>query len=293
MNAEMPSLDLFSTSQTKRAFRFGETCASPVLCIYHAPYFAYQKEGRFYGVLQGSCNHWDCPKCGLQRAKYEYGRIVEGVQTLAKSYTIYFYTITCRGSDLSAKDAEENYLKWTNRFLSSARIKAKREGQDWYYVQVTEKQKRGHPHSHILTTFTPGDLYEGYTEKWRQIQGAMVCERIPALRSNWIAKTVTRSGLGSQYDISTVRTAAAASRYVAKYMFKDSMFGTHWPKGWKRVRYSQNFPKLPEKETSAFVLLSSADWGTLAGLASVVITDSPQTKTEVLYRLSGHDILVG
>lgn len=288
------SLDLFSTSQTKTgAFpAFAETCASAI-CLYHAPYFAYQKQGKFYGVSQGCCNHWDCPRCGVLRAKQEYGRIVEGALQLSKRHQIYFITLTCMGKEISVQQANTHYLEWTNRFLTACRVKAKREGQDWYYVQVTEKQKRGHPHSHILTTFECGDLVQGFVEKWKQVGGRLVIENKPALRSAWLSRQVILSGLGSQYDVSRVKTAAAASRYVAKYLFKNTMFSAHWPKGWKRVRYSQSFPQLPERETNAFVLLARADWQKLALLATAIVTDSELTKNQVLWELRGHDVLVG
>ena len=193
---------------------------------------------------------------------------------------------------MALDEAERNYLLWTNRFLTACRTKAKREGRDWYYVQVTEKQKRGHPHSHILTTFCPHDLREGEKDNWRHQGGILVNERVSCLRSDWLQSVCISAGLGSEYDVSRVKTAAAASRYVAKYMFKKTAFSADWPKGWKRVRYSQSFPQLPERETNAFVLLAQADWRKLASLAIVVTTDSENTKAEVLYHLRGHDILV-
>lgn len=287
------SLDPFSTSPTGGAFPTeGIVQSSGFKCIYGAPYFAYEREKRYYGVTQGCCNHWDCPKCGLARAKHEYGRIVEGCVSLSEKHKLHFITITCRGKALSLREANARYLEWTNRFLDACRIKAKRSGKDWYYVQVTEKQKRGHPHSHILTTFDPEDIYLGHVWKRDIWDGVSQNFRDLALRSDWLAQAVVNAGLGSQYDISIVRTAQAASRYVAKYMFKDDMFGTHWPKGWKRVRYSQSFPKLPERETSAFVLLSRFDWQKLAGLAAWVSTDSEETREVVLQELRGHDVLV-
>lgn len=288
------SLDLFSTSQTKTgAFPVSVCDASSAICLYYAPYFAYKKEGKFYGVSQGCCNHWDCPRCGLLRAKQEYGRIVEGCLLLSKTRPLYFITVTCLGREISVHEATEKYLEWTNRFLTACRTKAKREGQEWYYVQVTEKQKRGHPHSHFLTTFSPNDLREGEKDNWRRKGGILVNERIPCLRSDWLQSIIISAGLGSQYDVSRVKTAAAASRYVAKYLFKPTIFTAVWPKGWKRVRYSQSFPQLPERETNAFVLLARSDWQKLASLATAIVTDSPQTKEQVLWELRGHDVLVG
>lgn len=293
MTAQRSSLDLYSTSQTNECFSSLGLCASEVFCAYHAPYFAYQKEGKFYGVVQGCCNHWDCPRCGILRAKMEYGRIVVGIEELAKTHLILFLTLTCRGKEVTVAQAYAGYLEWTNRFITSARSKAKRENQDWYYAQVTEAQKRGHPHSHILTTFDPGDLANGFKDNWKSVNGRI--ENVPksCLRSEWIHTQCVRSGLGDQYDVSLVETPAAASRYVAKYMFKPSMMDAQYPKGWKRVRYSQTFPQLPDRKTDAFVLLSRNDWQKLARLASVIATDSDLTKQECLHFLQGHDILIG
>lgn len=81
---------------------------------------------------------------------------------------------------------------------------------------------------------------------------------------------VVSAGLGEQYDISEVAQIEAASRYVAKYMFKPAQFLSIYPKNWKRVRYSRSWPKLPERKTDAFVVMKIEDWGLLASLAVVV-----------------------
>lgn len=265
----------------------------PVFCGYHAPYFAYEIEQKHYGVTQGCCNHWDCRRCGIIRAKHEYGRMVEGARELARKYPIYFITITCKGKGLSHEQAEAGYLKWTNRFLDACRARCKRSGGTWTYVQVTERQKRGHPHSHILTTFNVGDIVEGHVEKWEaDNSGTRRKYRKEALRSSWIAEQVIRSGLGEQYDLSLVDTIEGASRYVAKYLFKDTIFETSWPKGWKRIRYSQSFPKLPDKRTDALPLIRAEDWRSLARRAVVVTTREETVFHEAQYHLKGHDTIV-
>lgn len=283
-------LDLFSTSPTKEDFVL---VFPPVFCSYAAPYFAYQIEQKHYAVVQGCCNHWDCKRCGIIRAKHEYGRMVEGARQLARKYPIYFITITCRGKELSHEQAEAGYLKWTNRFLDASRARAKRSDQKWCYVQVTERQKRGHPHSHILTTFNPQDLYTGTVVKWETDNGGKRKKReISALRSDWIQGQVLKSGLGEQYDISLVETIEGASRYVAKYLFKESIFETSWPKGWKRIRYSQSFPKLPDKRADALPLIRAEDWKSLARKAVVVTTREETAFHEAQYHLKGHDTIV-
>lgn len=277
-------LDLYSTSPTK----------SDLCCSYHAPFFAVPtlSAGR-WSVLQGCCNHWDCPRCGQMVAARHYGKIVEGAREIARDHQMWFITLTCRGADLREEEATENYLAWTSKFLDAARLKAKRAGEDWYYVQVTEKQKRGHPHSHILTSFQPGDLIDGFKLDWkRDNSGQLVAREVPALRSEWMLSQSVRSGLGDQYDISAVRTVEAASRYVAKYMFKKSQFSAKFPKGWKRVRYSQSWPEKQQAKTGAFVLLSAADWHNLAALALVVDAAGAQAYSEATFMLRGHDVIL-
>jgi len=268
----MAFLDQLSTSQ--------KTCASPspLICIYHAPFFAYTTSGKRYFVVQGCCNHWDCPRCGILRAKQEYGRIVHGWEEIAKTHEdLWFITITCKGKEITHEQADEGYLLWTNRLLSVCRARCKKQGVDWIYSAVTERQKRGHPHSHILSTFSPDDITNGKAWKWKTVKGIRAYVEVDILRSEWFGARVISSGLGEQYDISRIQEPKAVSRYVAKYMFKPSAFAADWPKGWKRVRYSQSFPKLPERETNAFVLMGADDWQRLASLASVITCNDKQT----------------
>lgn len=262
-------------------------------CVYANVWFAYQIEGKKYGVTQGCCNHWDCPRCGQIRAKTEYARIVYGVHELSLSHkALYFQTITCRGREMGKGEADAHYLEWTNRLLDSYRARVKSKGGHWCYVQVTERQKRGHPHSHFLTTFEPSDLEVRKVINWKRRGGDLVSEEVEKLGSAWLHTAIVRSGLGEQYDISLVRNEAAAARYVAKYMFKQSNFTTDWPKGWRRVRYSQSFPKLPELKTDAFVLRTWQDWDALGRKAAVVIPRDQEVEEYAAWKLFKFDCIV-
>jgi len=291
------TLDLFSTSPTL----FGGLVLGsgfsprpiPTYCDYNAPFFAHKIEGKRYGVTQGCCNHWDCPRCGQMRARREYGRMIEGIRKLSHHNTLFFITITCKGKGMSHEQAEAGYLGWTNRFLDACRQRGKRSHQEWAYVQVTERQRRGHPHSHILTTFCPMDLRDGTVVKWvEKGVGRLVQTEVSVLRSAWVAGQVVKSGLGEQYDISFVESCEGASRYVAKYLFKQSMFETNWPKGWRRIRYSQSFPKWERKKTECFVLLKTEDWKRLASLSVVVNVSDPNILADVQWNLKHHDVIV-
>ena len=237
-------LDLLSTSQTSR-----------VRCAFGAPLVAL-RFGSKATIGQACCNHWECPCCGLIRAKQEYHKIAWGSEVLADNHQLYFWTITCRGRELSIEDAEKNYYAWTNVLLTNARTYAKRKGHYWAYAQVTERQHktRNHPHSHIITTFCPDDAIKTRDEVGRD-----------SVASQWFTRANSSAGLGSQHRISIVENAAAVGRYVAKYLFKDTMRDS-WPKSWKRIRYSQNWPKPPQKQADFVAVLTDKNaWNSVAG----------------------------
>src|SRR6185369_8088817 len=256
---ESGNLDLFSTSPTYSE----DLCFSP--CINHAPFFAYNLHDRTYGVTQGCCNDWNCPRCGHMRAKQEYGRIVSGIEQLAENHQIWFITVTCRGREMSKNESEALYGEWTNKLLDAWRLQSKRTKQTWAYVQVTERQSRGLPHSHILTTFCPTDVIPYDWRKTRvTVEGLSFMAWVSAYRSEYLRSSCVRSGLGEQYDITPAGNIKAVGRYVAKYLFKENIFKDKWPKGWRRVRYSQSFPKLRREKGDAFVLLEADDWKKLS-----------------------------
>lgn len=268
-------------------------------CINNAPFIAYpekqinQQKTKTYHVVQACCNSWTCPRCGLMRAKQEYGRIVEGCRTLASTNDLYFLTLTCRGKDVSLAESEAHYLEWTNRLLTTLRTNATRRKIEWSYVQVTERQKRGHPHSHLITTYYPDDLVDGFKPSWSYIGGKYEVVLRACLRSDYIQERCVSAGLGDQYDISRVKSAEGVSRYVAKYLFKDTIFETTWRKNWKRVRYSNSFPKMPDKTNDdAFPLITEQDWSYFRAIAVVAIPHDESSEVALFQMTHGSDILI-
>lgn len=255
-------LDLFSTSQTFEK------------CVNNAPYLCIPPDGVKSGYLmQGCCNDWTCPRCGKMRAKHEYGRIVEGARKIVNmGLSMYFVTLTCPG-DITPAEAEQQYYKATNRLLTTLR----RKTEHWFYSAVTERQKRGHPHSHFLTTACPKDAFYAIDDYSRYLDQVVAINAviphqmrytaipeatltIHDLHSTWLQLEAVKVGLGVQARISEVDTVEGCSRYVAKYLFKQCM-SERWPKGWRRVRYSRSWPKLPDVATTdAFPVLRAYDW---------------------------------
>ena len=294
----MSSLDLFSISQTNAKKRDAKLSTAKKknmdACMNNAPYFAYQIGGKKWGIVQGCCNNWNCPKCGQTRARQEYGRIVAGAREIAKTDALYLMTLTCRGRDVSLEEAENHYLEWTNSLLTRLRTSQKRSGKKWLYASVTERQKRRHPHSHFITTYCPDDALEVKKGKWKYFH--VVPKRIRAphntLQSEYLERACAECGLGYQYDISRLESVEAGSRYAAKYLFKEGIFSTIWPKGWRRVRYSNGWPTLPEQSGDAIVLLSAMDWYRLSKEAVTLVVRDEMSLNLARRNLIGSDVII-
>lgn len=280
------SLDLYSTSATSPAFGL-ETCAN------HAPLIVYPKEtsnGKTWQIAQGCCNDWRCPRCGLIRAKQEYWRMVNGaVELAAKGIPLYALTVTCKGKEMPLAASERDYGLWTKRLNDAIRIYAKRNDLPYYFAAVTERQKRGHPHSHYVTSICPLDAGEYVkVEKHRRPDGILAIKpsREVHLWSDWLAERVESAGFGPQHDLTRIRDSRAASRYFAKYLFKASATDT-WPPGWKRIRYSQSWPK-PEEVSSpeAFPIIKPQDWTRVQALSERVVTNDPMIYEMALHRVT-------
>lgn len=219
-----------------------------MICPYGAPLTAVLR-GDVGTIGQSCCNHWDCPTCGQKRARQEYHRIVEGARELSANNSLYFLTTTCRGREMPLEESENNYGLWTNRLYTRLRAYAGSHGLAFHTATVTERQKRGHPHSHVLSTFAPLDcLPLPYTTKHLYFW------------SSYFERANVDAGFGIQCRISLASSVDGASRYIAKYLFKEAIF-TKWPAHWRRVRYSQNWPKFDQlKPDFARALNSPQDW---------------------------------
>lgn len=196
-------------------------------------------------------------------------------------------TVTCRG-DVELDKAERDYLQNTNRLNTAVSTYAGRLlGERVEYAAVVERQDRGHPHTHYLTTFCPVDAFYITDEYERYCENVRILNRsIPKnqrfspeklenidnrqMFSLWLSLAAVSAGLGVQVRIAVCDLVEGASRYIAKYLFK-SLQTAKFPKNWRRVRYSRGWPKLPEIEaTSAFAVMSALDWNRVAKSGSGV-----------------------
>lgn len=247
-----------------------------VKCVNNAPFICFVDGNNMAHLVQGCCNSWTCPRCGQTRAKQEYWRMVNGAAELeASGHKLYMHTLTCLGAELSLAEAEATYGSRTNHFITNCRDRSKAQGSHWTYCQVTERQKRGHPHSHLMSTFLPADAVLKTVRKWSKNRKPVDRE---VYTSDWYAKRLKTAKLGEQYEITEIRSAKAVATYLGKYLFKDAMF-TEWSKGWRRVRYAQSWPEGDErgKAQIAFAIIRREDWRKVDELERTVYADTLET----------------
>jgi hypothetical protein len=251
-------------------------------CENNAPYICYFASD-IPRLMQGCCNSWTCPRCGQMRARAEYGKMVNGARELTgQGQTLYFLTLTCRGKEMTLDEAERGYLKWTNSIMTNIRAEAKRQTKTLVYAGVTERQKRGHPHSHIIINIKPRDAK---IVARKRVKADRTVETRMVLESNWLQRRIVASGLGSQYELTRIRSNIGVAVYLSKYLFKDAI-QTFWPRRWKRIRYSQSWPKLPDQDSGdAFPLVRLADWHKLTALDRPVYADDQVAYEAALARL--------
>lgn len=191
-------------------------------------------------------------------------RIVHGAKILhEQEKPLFFWTFTCRGRDLDMETADDYYYAWTNKALTNLRQKARRQGQPWIYVQVTERQQRGAAHSHFVHTYTPDDSEVFQDEKGRF-----------HLDSEAFLNAVMASGLGPQCQITVIETPEAVAHYISGYLEKHANTDA-FPKKWKRVRWSKEWPDLPPVEAEhSSVLRDRAAWTKVDTLGHTFIAES-------------------
>lgn len=239
-------------------------------CPKNAPFICYKNSAGAWYLVQASCNSWTCPRCGLMRAKEEYGRMVQGAKEISEQgHQLYFHTYTCRGKEVSLEEADRNYMLWTNRLLTTLRKDATKRHEYWCYVQVTERQKRGHAHSHCISTYCPSDAVP-YAKGERMPNDRIATH--DCLWSEYYRARNVDAGLGIECDLSLIRNSVAVAVYAAKYLFADAQV-TEFQKGWRRIRYSRNYPKLPTiTGKEAFAVVKHKDWLKIENLGVLVRT---------------------
>jgi len=103
------------------------------------------------------------------------------------------------------------------------------------YLMVPERHLDGRLHMHAVVTWS--------------------------LDERWWKDHARACGLGFMADTSEIETPTGVGFYLVKYVTK-TMHDMTWPKGWRRVRTSRDWPKLADQTTPenwTFSVLEKAD----------------------------------
>jgi len=186
------------------------------------PYIIGRKKGENRAILfQPDCGQWNCPYCAEKRKNEWFMRAYAGVKDLAaEGLPVGFITLTSRGGKGRTRDAALMAFKvgWPRL---SRRVKYAQGRLS--YLLVPEQHKNGIIHAHVLAN--------------------------NALSKRWWKDNAYQSGLGYMVDVGSVLDPASGALYVVKYIGKQLEL-KDWPKGFRRVRASQDWPRLKLSEGS-------------------------------------------
>jgi len=172
------------------------------------------------------CKLWSCKHCARVKAKQWASRARRGVRQ-EDGRDWHFMTVTVQEqSGVLARQVKIMAHAW-DKLLKRGKRAFK---HDWMTFTVPELGDTfGRLHYHTILDCGFDCIQRG--GKWR---------------SAWLHDNLKPCGLGYIYDISPLGSPEKASNYVTQYI--TSGFGVEFPKGFRRVRVSQNFPKFDEDE---------------------------------------------
>lgn len=220
-------------STTNSATLRCETPGRPLL-------LARNDERRVALLFRPRCKTWRCPACAEINRRLWIVKVAHGAeQLLEKSDQLRMITLTSHarltadGSIAVFRDA------WPN-----LRKRAQRRQKSMAYAMIPERQQNGRIHVHALSNTSLGT-------RWWKDHGAAV-------------------GLGWRNEEEPVRSLWRAAYYANKYLNKETA-QTEWPRGFRRVRCSRNWPRLPKPERPSGWAFQAVEWDTaLADLIEVL-----------------------
>lgn len=202
---------------------------------------AFQAFNHLGQVVPVRCGSWYCQKCMKVNARLWAWRTRLHIKNHPGEY--YFITLTLPGKYRTAVQGFEDFPRIWNRIRMW--IVRKLMGQEWHYVAFVEGQpKRGHmPHFHIISSVSIQDLARDAAR--RQKRTRRKARKNPRIKDWAVARQ-----MGFQADEQPVE-GPQAGQYVAKYASKQS---PETPKGFRRVRTSQGWDKLPDFDGQSLIV---------------------------------------
>ena len=167
------------------------------------------------------CKQWRCPYCAQINKRLWTMKAYYGAEFLqdGEGENLRFITLTSH-ERLTKRQSWQVWPKaWSKLYMRAKRIQSGAS-----YILVPEQHKDGRLHVHFLATWD--------------------------MSSRWWKDNARACGLGYMAESEQPRSLAHAAWYVGKYISKQ-LDTNQWPKGFRRVRPSHNWPKMPQAERPA------------------------------------------
>jgi len=134
------------------------------------------------------------------------------------------------GSATPKRAYEQLPVYWSRLSMRLARLARRREGRKLEYAAFVEEQSRGVPHLHAVATAT--------------------------ITTRELKDLATKCGFGHQAKAEPVK-GSAVGWYVAKYLTKSDGTMPNAPDHHRRVRFSRNWPELPDPTPDPTLVVKS------------------------------------
>jgi hypothetical protein len=185
-----------------------------------------------------ACKQWDCPYCAERNKEgWVYRGLKGAVLLVDEGLTLEFVTITSRPYTTANSSRYFFSQNWPKLARRAKYHTEKKSGQKWAYFLIPEQHKTGRLHAHLIAA-------------------THLCER-------WWKDNAYKCGLGYIANVQEVEHPAFTVAYVTKYLAKSIEY-TEWPKGFRRVRTSRNWPAVDKLELPGWIWSEhnddSADW---------------------------------
>jgi hypothetical protein len=163
------------------------------------------------------CKSWRCPACSKVNKALWAIRAYEGSKAIMEcEKPLFFMTVTSH----EKLTADQSLWVWPSAWGQLRDRMKYRAGGVFFYIMVPEHHLDGRLHVHAIESAGVGQ--------------------------SWLKSAARESGLGYMDEEKPIKTPQGSAWYVSKYLGK-SIEKTDWPKGFRRVRASRNWPKLPEQ----------------------------------------------
>jgi len=166
------------------------------------------------------CKLWSCDYCAELNKEFWIHQATRGaILITTEGRKIQFVTLTSRPY---ATPTTGLYFLKKNWPLLNRKLKYHTDkwraalGYEWAYFMVPEHHKSGVVHCHLFAA-----THYDTVKSWKDFAFS--------------------SGFGWRVDVQPLITPEQAASYVAKYLHKGHG-AEQWPKGFRRVRHSQNWP---------------------------------------------------